>query len=213
MHPRLRLVLFGVSFASLALVVLAAVLIGRTQETGSKARGPAAVTGSPFQGALMPADVRAPDFRLRDERGKPISMREYRGRPVVFTFLYSTCEDTCPLEAQQIKGALDLLADDGIEIPAVAVSVDPTQDTPGSARRFLFEQRMPGRMRWALGSRAELEPVWRGFFIQEQSEESDHQARVVLVDGRGRQRVGYPAQELTPEMIAQDVRILVDEQE
>ena len=29
------------------------------------------------------------------------------GRPTVMTFLYSTCEDTCPTQVQSIRGALD----------------------------------------------------------------------------------------------------------
>ena len=29
----------------------------------------------------MPADARAPDFRLRDEQGEPVSMRALRGSP------------------------------------------------------------------------------------------------------------------------------------
>lgn len=210
-HPRLRIVLFGCSIASLALVGLAAVLIAGADGPVASESEPAARSGSPFEGALMPRDVPAPDFSLTDQDGKRITMREYRGRPVVVTFLYSTCEDTCPLEAQQIRAALDELAEDDLEVPALAVSVDPTQDTEGSARRFTFEQRMPGRLRWVLGSRAELEPVWRGFFVQEQSEESEHQARVVLVDAAGRQRVGYPGQELTPDMIEHDVRVLLND--
>ena len=39
-------------------------------------------------------------------------MRELRGRPAIVTFLYTTCEDTCPTQAQQIKGALDELGED-----------------------------------------------------------------------------------------------------
>lgn len=53
-------------------------------------KGPAAVVQgptSPFEGSRMPEGVRAPDFRLRDEHWRPISMHELRGKPVVVTFL------------------------------------------------------------------------------------------------------------------------------
>ena len=36
----------------------------------------------------------------------------------------------------------------------------------------------------------------------------DHSAGVVLVDGRGRQRVGFPYDQLTPEALAHDIRRL-----
>src|SRR4051794_41862170 len=61
-------------------------------------------------------------------------MREYRGKPVVVTFMYSHCKDTCPVQAQQIKGALD---DIGHDLPALSISVDPPGDTPKSVDPLL----------------------------------------------------------------------------
>lgn len=207
---RLRLVLVG----ALVLLAVASALTGviaASQRGGDDDVEPASLgRPSEFNGSTLPDGVEAPRFRLRDEQGRALASDDLRGRPVVVAFLYSTCEDTCPLEAQQIRGALDKLGDDE-QIPAIALSVDPKNDTPGSARRFLAEQRVYGRMRFALGTRAELEPVWRGFFIQEQTEESEHQARVTLVDGRGFQRVGYPIDMLTPDNLAEDIRKLLAE--
>ena len=67
---------------------------------------------------------------------------------------------------------------------------------------------MLGRMRFVLGTRAELEPVWRGYGIRPQSANEEHQARIVLVDGRGFQRIGFPIDQATPERIAHDIRML-----
>ena len=33
---------------------------------------------------------------LTDERGDRVAMRDLRGSPVIVTFLYTNCEDTCP---------------------------------------------------------------------------------------------------------------------
>ena len=78
-------------------------------------------------------------------------MRALRGRPAIVTFLYTTCEETCPAQAQQIKIGLDRL---GRDIPALAIAVKPETDTPTNANRFLVEQGMVGRMDIALGSPA-----------------------------------------------------------
>ena len=153
-----------------------------------------------FAGAVMPEGLRAPDFELTDQDGKRVSMRALRGRPVIVTFLYTHCEDTCPLQAQTVRGALDEL---GHDVPALAIAVDPPNDTPRSARKFLAEQRASGRLDFVLGTRAELRPVWDGFGrIQPQSVKREHQARFTLVDARGYQRVGYPGSEATPERLA-----------
>jgi protein SCO1/2 len=67
---------------------------------------------------------------------------------------------------------------------------------------------MTGRMSFALGTRSELEPVWRGFSVQPQRDDLEHTGRMVLVDAKGLQRVGFPLQEATPERIAHDLRLL-----
>ena len=131
-----------------------------------------------------------------------MTLADVAGGPVVFTFIYSTCEDTCPLIVQQIRGALDDL---GADVPVLGVSVDPANDTAQRAKRFLVKQSMTGRMRFLLGSEAELAPVWKAFGIAPQEGDLDHSAYVVLVDGEGRQRVGFPHSQLTPEDLAHDI--------
>lgn len=158
-----------------------------------------------FAGARLPPGFRAPDFDLRNQDGQAIRMRELRGRPAIVTFLYTHCDETCPAQAQQVKGALNEL---GHDVPALAIAVDPPRDTADSARRFLAEQRLTGRMDFVLGSRSQLRPLWSGYAIQPQSVRQEHQARIVLVDKRGLQRVGFPLGQTTPERLAHDVRLL-----
>ena len=56
---------------------------------------------------------------------------------------------------------------------------------------------MTGRMDFLLGTRGELAPVWKAFGIAPQREGRDHSAYTVLVDAGGRQRIGFPASQLT----------------
>jgi protein SCO1/2 len=92
------------------------------------------------------------------------------------------------------------------------VSVDPKNDTPDRAKRFLLRHSLTGRMRFLLGTRSELAPVWKAYGIQSQGAAFDHSAYVLLIDGRGRQRIGFPLNQLTPEGLAHDVRLLRDVQ-
>jgi protein SCO1/2 len=88
----------------------------------------------------------------------------------------------------------------------VGVSVDPVNDTRNSARAFLIKQHMTGRMRFLLGTRGQLAPLWHAFGIQPELNGEPHSAYVVLVDGAGRQRLGYPASALTVDDLASDLR-------
>jgi protein SCO1/2 len=163
------------------------------------------VTGHGFAGATIAAGARAPDVRLRDQDGRVFDLADERGHVVVMTFLYSTCQDTCPVIAQQIRGALDQL---GHDVPAVAISVDPAQDTPLHAKAFLLEQHLTSRMRFLLGDRAQLAPIWRAYGIRPERIDAEHTVHVLLVDGRGHLRVGFPADHLTPEGLAHDIAVL-----
>jgi protein SCO1 len=193
--------------ASALAVTAIVVAAGRAKHEGRGLRDSSAPSApaSRFEGAALPAGVPAPDFALRDQDGRLVTARSLRGRPAVVTFLYTHCKDTCPITAQQVKGALDDLRR---PVPAIAISVDPPNDTRASAHRFLDRAGIGGRMRFLLGSRSELERVWRGFAIRPQRQDEEHQARLVLVDGKGMQRVGFPVSQATPERIAHDLRAL-----
>jgi protein SCO1/2 len=196
-NPRIAVALVLVGVLALGGMVLAAT-DGRDDEE-------AVAPENAFAGAVMPEGLRAPDFDLRNQEGERVSMRSLRGKPVLVTFLYTHCEDTCPLAAQTARGALDQL---GHDVPAIAIAVDPPNDTARSARRFLAEQRATGRIDFVLGSRTQLRPVWRGFAIRPQSVTAEHNSRFTLVDPRGYQRVGYPGSEATPERLAHDLALL-----
>jgi protein SCO1 len=196
MPARLRLALFVAGL--LALAAIAGVLLFAVGERTIPA-------SSSFAGAARPPGIPPADFGVRDEHGRMLRLADLRGRPAVVTFLYTTCKDTCPLTAQQIRIALDDL---GYDVPVVAVSVDPANDTPRRARTFALEQRMQGRMRWALGDTAKLQRIWKAYGIRPQSADAEHTASTVLLDARGVQRVGFAASVLTPEALAHDIAIL-----
>jgi protein SCO1 len=180
-------------------VCAAAGVAGVWLAAGDGDEAPAA-TG--WEGAIRPPGARLPDFELTSQDGEAVSAAGLRGRPVVVTFVYSTCEDTCPAQVQSIRGALDDL---GEEVPVIGVSVDPGNDTPARARAFLLEQSMTGRMEFLLGTRAQLAPLWKAFGIAPQRKGREHTAYTVLVDGDGRQRIGFPASQLTSRRLAHDL--------
>jgi protein SCO1/2 len=198
---RLRLVVATVLACLVA--VVAALLLAAGNDDSSSSTASTVVNG--FAGALRPPGIPPQDFHLVDQDGQPASLSEYRGQVVVLTFLYSTCQDTCPVTAQQIRGAMDQL---GHDVPALAVSVDPANDNPFHAKRFLLAQHLTDRMRFVLGSRSQLQPIWKAYGIQPQGQGFEHSAYVLLIDKQGRQRIGFPVDQLTPEGLVHDIRKL-----
>jgi protein SCO1/2 len=155
-----------------------------------------------WAGAVRPAGLAVPAFSLADQDGKTVTAASLRGKPTVYALIYSTCQDTCPAQVQTIRQALDHTQAD---VNVVGVSVDPANDTPKLAKTFLLKQTMTGRMRFLLGTRAQLEPVWKAFGIRPQSNALEHSAHVVVADTDGMQRVGFPFDHLTPEGLGHDM--------
>jgi protein SCO1 len=200
MPARVRLALMV--FASLAILAAAGVVVFARPDR------PPPLGASGFAGGLRPA-IPPRDFTLRDQDGREVSLRGYRGHVVVLTFMYSTCQDTCPVTATTIRGALNQV---GHDVPTLAVSVDPAHDTRDSAEAFLVKRGLSGgRMRFLLGTRAQLQPIWSAYGIRPQGKGFEHSAYVLLIDKRGRQRVGFPIGRLTDRDLAHDIRRLEGE--
>ena len=172
----------------------------------------------PFRGGRLPAGIDrapAPQFTLSEADGRRVSTRSLKGRPYLVTFLYTDCQDICPLIGQEVKQAISQLGPRGREVTALAITADPESDTPQAVKAWLQAQRMPENFRYLLGTRDELQPVWKAHYAAPQPDdkaESAHSASIWLIDRKGRWRSkfsgGVP---VPPRDIAHDLRLLLDE--
>ncbi len=187
--------------------LLGAVAVLLLSDRGSHA-GPTPIRASEFDGPRMPPGLRAAGFQLSDPSGHRVSMAATRGHVVVLTFIHSRCHDTCPFMVEQIKGALNELPDSGRGVPAIGISVAPREDTPASRRRFLARHQMTGRLEFLNGPLPLMRRVWHAYAMAPATPHLDHTTFVFLVDKRGYERVGFAADQLTPEGLAHDIRVL-----
>jgi protein SCO1/2 len=206
MTSRARLILAVVAVLALAGTVLATIAASsRDDEPAAVIHGPE----SPFEGAIRPQGLSG-DFALRNQDGDLVRLVDLRGKVVVITPTYTTCEESCPIAVQQVRGAIDdLESGDRERVRAFALSVDPDNDTPDNAQEFLLSRRVRGYIDYLLGTRRELQPVWRKYGFAPQTETQEHNSYVVLLDGDGHQRVGFPLQYLTPEALTHDIELLL----
>jgi protein SCO1/2 len=154
----------------------------------------------------------APKIALRDQDGKLFKLSSLRGKAVYVTFVYTRCPDVCPLMLQALGAAKRALKDPG-SMQIIAVSVDPKGDTPAGVKRFLKQRLLTGKVRWLLGTRAQLRPVWLEYNILVKSLPQtpaiiEHASLIYGIDARGRIRVGYPASPLKTAWIEHDAPIL-----
>jgi len=156
----------------------------------------------------MPAHLRARDFTLTDQSGRRVSLAADRGKVVILTFIHSLCHDTCPFMVEQIKGALNDLPGNGRGVPTIGVSVAPAEDTVRNRDAFLAKHEMTGRLQFVSGPLRAMRKVWHAYAIEPVTPKIDHSTFVLLIDKHGYERVGFAADQLTPEGLVHDIRVL-----
>lgn len=197
--------------------VLAAAIAGAAAWEKTRGSGPL-----PLQGAVFTAPVPAYDFRLPDQDGRIVSLSTLRGRVVVLTFLYTHCPDVCPLIADSLHNAHQQLGDLAGRVAFVAVSVDPSGDTPAAVREFLITHRVQGELTYLRGSPAQLRPVWAHYYVGSDAKEVNreaaaasapppqqvgHTAIVYVIDPQGKIDAFLPGN-FDPKDLVTDLRLL-----
>lgn len=204
-----RFLLPAVSVVLAIVLALAIVLGGGHDDSSPNSSTPSANHNGSFDGAAFPPGVRGHDFTLTNQRGQRVSLSAYRGKAVLLAFLFSRCR-TCVLVADQVRGALDEVEGTSA-VATIFVSTDPRADTRASVSRFLDETSLSGRVEYLTGTSRELQPIWKAYAIPPVSDgkyASEEGSTVLLIDRNGSERVGFGLEQITPESLAHDIRLL-----
>jgi protein SCO1 len=194
-------------------VVLPLLVIGIVVAARSSGDGPMFLTAGqgPYRGSEPPPGIRLEPFALTSYRGNEVSSASLRSKVVALTFLESKCTEACPIIAVQIARGIDALRPpEHAQVQAVAISTQPTDDTPENVRRFLMKRRAVGRLDYLIGTESDLRPVWRRYDILSALDSGNadiHSASVHIYDRNGVWVSSlHPGIDLTPENFVHDVR-------
>ncbi|OCX51053.1 electron transport protein SCO1/SenC [Mucilaginibacter sp. PPCGB 2223] len=97
----------------------------------------AKTTHKGFHGKRIPDTIyhEVSDFNLTDQDGRPVTLKTFEKKIVIFSFFFSNCPTVCA----QVNSNLDSLAK-GYQknklIQFVSVTVDPDRDTPGALKKY-----------------------------------------------------------------------------
>jgi cytochrome oxidase Cu insertion factor (SCO1/SenC/PrrC family) len=175
---------------------------------GEPASGP---PRGPYRGSEPPSGLRAPDFTLRDYRGKTVTMRALRGRVVLLSFVDSKCKEKCPIVTSVMAAALRRLSPkQGSGVVPLLMSVNPRIDTPASIGRFLARRRALS-LDYLVGSVRHMRPIWKAYGIVPAVDTGNadiHSSDVRIFDRQGNwvstQHAGI---DLTPANLAHDALV------
>lgn len=169
--------------------------------------GVAALLAAAAAAAAVPTPALDPDVALRtsqaaigrrladhaflDRQGRPVRLADYRGKPLLVSFVYTGCTSACPpatkLLAQAVRKAQSVVGSERFRV--LTIGFNPPQDSPEAMREFArrFGIDLPN---WEFVTPDEAQVAALaadfGFSYAPAPWGFDHLAQVTVVDPEGR---------------------------
>ncbi len=169
-------------------------------------------TGSVSPKSVGPAPgEEVPDFTLVNQDGRPVRLRQYKGRALVLTFIYTRCPlpDYCPLMTDNFAEIVKAIKDDAAlygKTQLLSISIDPEYDTPARLREH-GARHTSGHWEFATGSSDEVKKIATYFGLQyfTESDQIIHSLVTALISPDGKVVKLYTGNEWKPAEIISDL--------
>jgi len=154
------------------------------------------------------------NYTLLDRRGQPVRLSDYRGKPLLVSFIYTGCFQVCPTTTRMLNEAVQdlgrLVGFDKFNV--VSIGFNQPFDAPEAMRAFSTQNGIAAS-NWEFLSphRSIVEPLTRdfGFSYVANAAGFDHVLSVTLLDGEGRIYSQIYGDSLTPNQLGEPMRQLM----
>ncbi len=154
-----------------------------------------------------------PNIALVDQSGRPLALKDLRGKGVLLTFIYTSCPDVCSLTTAAMTALQQRLAAEERErVFFLSITTEPEIDTPEVLQAYA-SRHGADLASWAFltGSPQAVQEVWRSFGlpVKRVAERMvEHPAYTLLIDRQGMARYRYLGETLDVEIVLEDLRRL-----
>src|SRR5579863_4570572 len=142
--------------------------------------------------------VPAPDIKLVNQFGQPMSLSQFRGKVVMLGFEDSECTTVCPLTTQAMLQAKQLLGAAGNQVQLLGVDANPKATSVADVLSYSRAHGMVNQWDFLTGSLAQLKSVWGAYHIAVQIEQGREQK--LYLTQMAYSSVGQSAQVLADEL-------------
>jgi cytochrome oxidase Cu insertion factor (SCO1/SenC/PrrC family) len=206
----------------MALAVIAALAVAGC----SSPKSPAASAGSSPANAASAAALEnpnldlgtslggkpAPDIKLVNQFGQPMSLSQFRGRVVILAFSDSECTTVCPLTTESMVLAKEMLGKAGNSVQLLGVDANPDATKVSDVMSYSRVHGMVNQWDFLTGSAAQLKAVWRAYDIavQIQAGQIDHTPALYVISAQGTLQKIYLTQ-MAYSSVVQSAQVLAAE--
>jgi protein SCO1 len=163
----------------------------------------------------------APGFTLTDQNGKPATLSESKGKVLLVSFVFTTCNGTCPATTHRMAAVQQELKRTGLwntsNVQFLAITLDPERDTPEVLRKYMKLYDLDGAgWQFLSGPQETLAKTiaaWGMWAKAAANGQIDHPSRIFLVDRRQQIREIYNIELLTVSNVCDDIALLMHEEE
>ena len=154
------------------------------------------------------------DFTLLDREGRPVRLSQYRGKPLLVSFIYTGCFQVCPLTTQALQSAVE--AGRGVfgtsQFNIVSIGFNQPSDSPQALKAFALQHRI-NQPNWDfLSPHASIVAALTqafGFEFAATPAGFDHVLQVTVLDAQGRIYRQIYGEDLNPDSIGAPVKQLL----
>lgn len=171
-------------------------------------------TPLPVREDVAQIGVSVPDFKLTNQDGKQISMKDFKGKALAVTFIYSRCPlpEYCILMSKNFSDAANQLHENAElkdKIRLLSISFDPATDTPAKlkeyGRGYLGKDSKTDFSVWQLatGPEKDVKSIADFFGLRYEVDQNDktqfnHSLRTVIVAPDGKIQKVFSGNEYSP---------------
>jgi cytochrome oxidase Cu insertion factor (SCO1/SenC/PrrC family) len=220
-RKRMRLLAAVAAGTAAGCLALSACSSGGSGTSGGS-QGTGASTGSPTSKAAAAnpnldlgtslGGSPAPDIRLTNQFGQPMSLRQFRGKVVLLGFVDSECTTVCPLTTLAMLQAKQMLGAAGNQVQLLGINANPDAIAQSDVMGYSRAHDMVNRWDFLTGTLPQLKAAWKAFHIYAQIDqgEVDHTPALYVIDAQGREQKVYLTT-MAYDSIGQSAQVLAQE--
>lgn len=172
----------------------------------------------PLSADTLEVGDEVPNFHLTNQNGEKVALKQYRGKTVLVTFLYTQCPfpEKCPMISSklgQTRKLIENVTEGTDKLQVISITIDPENDTPEALKAYSqgLDREVPN---WTFltGSPENVARIASQFGVLYWDEKGvlEHNMRTIVIDEQGRINLVLKGSDWKAGQLAAQLKALIE---